>query len=254
MHLKPIFLLFSIFCFALQMKAQRFIGTTKDTVNEPLGQNWSISLGYSSIPTHLGEATIFADVPNHPVINESLPEVNLSGGPHIATLFHFREKWYWGLSYSNNSVNMSSERGRDFVSSFGLNFGFQQALKYDSKDFFAAFELGIASYNIRRGLIGFSEYNSVRLQRESAVFTPAIRLEVNLYKEQFYLFVQAKYFLSFFEDIRIRLNKDNPDEEDETDTSSIRFDDPGVEVSKSARLDFQHPYEFVIGIRYNFDF
>lgn len=86
------------------------------------------------------------------------------------------------------------------------------------------------------------------------MFTPAIRLEVNLYKEQFYLFVQAKYFLSFFEDIRIRLNKDNPDEEDETDTSSIRFDDPGVEVSKSARLDFQHPYEFVIGIRYNFDF
>lgn len=74
-------MLFSIFCFALQIKAQRFIGTTKDTVNEPLGQNWSISLGYSSIPTQLGEATIFADVPNHPVINESLPEVNLSGGP-----------------------------------------------------------------------------------------------------------------------------------------------------------------------------
>lgn len=254
MQIKPIILFFYIFCFAISANAQRFVGTEKDTLRNQTTTNWSISLGYSSIPTRLGETTIFADVPNHPIIEENLPEVNLNSGFHLATLYHFTENWYSGISYSRNSANKPSNRGRDYVSSFGLNFGYQHALKKDTKDFFGVFELGIASYNIRRGLTGFSEYNSVRLQRESATFTPTIRFEANLYKEQVYLFVQAKYFLSFYDNIRIRLNKDNPNEEDETDTSSIRFDDPGVEVSESAKLDFQHPYEFVIGIRYNFDF
>lgn len=254
MPLKPIFLLFAIFCFAFQMKAQRFVGTQKDTVQEKIGVSWSFSLGYSSIPTRLDEMSIFADVEDHPLIDEELPAVNIRGGFHFATFIHFREKWYSGISYSNNSVSNSPERGKDFVSSFGLNFGFQQALKHDSKDFFGVFELGIASYNIRRGLVGFREYNSVRLQRESAVVTPAIRLEMNLYNEQVYLFAQAKYFLSFYDKVKISLEKDNPYERDEVDYSSIYFDDPGVEVSESARLNIQHPYEFVIGIRYNFDF
>ncbi len=114
--------------------------------------------------------------------------------------------------------------------------------------------MGIASYNIRRGLVGFREYNSVRLQRESAVVTPAIRLEMNLYNEQVYLFAQAKYFLSFYDRVKISLAKDNPDERDEVDYSSIYFDDPGVEMSESARLNIQHPFELTIGIRFVFDF
>lgn len=244
-----LFIIFSV----IPANAQRFVSKGKDTIDTSVGQNWSISLGYSSIPTKFGEASLFADVPEHPVLNESLPEVTLNGGFHLATLFHFREKWYWGLSYSNNSSNASPNRGRDFVSSFGLNFGQQIPLKYESEDFFASFELGIASYNARRSLVGFRDYSGASLRRQSGSFTPAIRFDTNLYKEQIYLFVQAKYFVNFGGNVRIRLSKFN-EIEDETEYSSIRFDTPGVEVSESAQLKVRRPYEIVIGIRYNFDF
>jgi len=254
MHLKPIFLLFSIFCFALQMKAQRFVGTQKDTVQEKIGISWSFSLGYSSIPTRLDEMSIFADVEEHPLLDEELPAVKIRDGVHIATSIYLNENWYSGISFSYSSIDESKDRGKDQVYLAGLNLGYEQALKYDSRDFFAAFELGIASYSIRRGLVGFERYNSVRLQRSSAVFTPAVRLEMNLYNEQIYLFAQAKYFLSFYDSKRIRLAINDPTEEGEVITSSIYFDDPGVELSESARLNIQHPYELAIGLRFVFDF
>jgi len=79
-------------CFTAQIQAQRFVGTQKDTIQEKVGMSWSFSLGYSSIPTRLDEMSIFADVEEHPLIDEELPAVNIRGGFHFASFIHFREK------------------------------------------------------------------------------------------------------------------------------------------------------------------
>jgi hypothetical protein len=216
--------------------------------------SYSIFVGQSRMPVFLDEAFISIDVPGFPLVNETLPEIQINKGLYLGSTIHLNKNWYAGISFNTSTESNSVKRDNDHIGSLGLNMGYQFIFSPKQELFSIAFETGLAGARISRGLSIFENYESVRINRYALAVTPTIRLEINLFLQKFYLFFQAKYFYRFYERAKIIFTEEKNRHDDDPISSSIRFSNPGVNASQGARLNLNHLYEFAIGIRYHVNF
>lgn len=219
------------------------------TENDSLSKrNFAIRLGFSHMPNRLSEASISSEVPFLPAVDADVPSVNLSNGFNLGMHFLLDEHWYTGMDISYFFSSSQQGRRNDNMAFIGFTGGYQFPLMAWSKDYLLSVEAGFGARIIDRPLTGVGGYR-IALTRLDYVFTPAVRYEINIFKEKLYAFAQARYYYQFGSQnsrsgLRYELRR-----EDIVDF--VNLNNPDVIASPGARLDIGNTIEFSVGIRIN---